>query len=76
MPGATLGATLPPLAGAASRAGANALTTRQLRNIDELVRKRSLLYRQRVANPPREVIDPMIRASLLRSLLLADPQGE
>lgn len=50
-PGATIGATLLPAIGAASRSGANALTSRQVGKVDEMIRQRSPLYEQRKANP-------------------------
>jgi|GEM_PF-2965839 len=69
-PGATAGAAIPPLLGAIARSGANALTSRQVRRVDEMIRKRSPLYQQRVANPPMVPISPEMRAALMRGLLL------
>lgn len=75
-PGATAGAAIPPLLGAIARSGANALTSRQVRRVDEMIRKRSPLYQQRVANPPMVPISPEMRAALIRGLLLTGPSGD
>lgn len=67
--GAGLGAAL-PLVGATSRAVSNALTARQVRLLDELIRKRSPLFDEMVRGTPLERVAPERRAALMRALLL------
>lgn len=62
-------AVVPPTAGYAFKKLANALTKRQVGKLDEMVRKRSPLYEQTVANPVMAVTDPAKRSALARLLL-------
>lgn len=68
--GIALGASLPTSIGAGAKAIANALAKRDLRAVDELMRKRSPLYEERAANPEKYVISPEKRAALARALLM------
>lgn len=68
VPGAAVGAATLPVIGAGSRKLVNALTSGQVNAADELVRSRSPLYQQRVANPGTQADVPS--ESLLLKLLM------
>lgn len=68
--GAAVGATVPPAIGAGAKALANILAKRDLRSVDEMMRMRSPLYEERVANPEMYVISPEKRALMARAALL------
>jgi hypothetical protein len=70
IPGALIGAALPATVGAGARSIANALAKKDMRAVDELLRKRSPLYEERLANPETYVISPEKRAALARMLLM------
>lgn len=69
LPGAIVGATVPPAIGATAKSIANALAKRDLRGVDELLRKRSPLYEDRVANPNMNPISAEGRAAIARALM-------
>jgi hypothetical protein len=71
--GALIGAT-PAIAGAVSRSLANALAKKDVRKVDELIRKRSPEYEKRLADAPMSTITPEGRAALIRALLLEQSQ--
>jgi hypothetical protein len=68
--GGAIGAAAPTLAGATAKGIANILARRDLRAVDELMRKRSPLYEERVANPQTYVISPEKRAAMAKLMLL------
>lgn len=68
--GAAIGAAVPVVAGAGFKSIANALAKRDLRAVDEMMRKRSPMYEERVANQEAYVISPEKRAALARAALL------
>lgn len=68
--GAMVGAAIPTGIGLAARGTANALAKRDLRLVDELMRKRSPIYEERAANPETYVISPEKRAALARALMM------
>lgn len=68
-PGAVVGAGIPTVVGTGAKAIANALAKKDLRAVDELLRKRSPLYQQRLENPNMNVISPEGRAALARALM-------
>jgi hypothetical protein len=68
--GGAIGAAAPTLAGATAKGIANILARRDLRAVDELMRKRSPLYKERVANPQTYVISPEKRAAMAKLMLL------
>ena len=67
VPGALAGAAL-PVVGAGSRSLANALTKKQVRELDELIRSRSPLYESMKKNAPWEADTPEKSAALARAL--------
>jgi len=69
--GALVGASIPVAAGAAARTVANAMARRALKNTDELLRTRSPLYQERLAQSPMEADQLAKRAALARLLLLS-----
>jgi hypothetical protein len=72
-----LAGAIPPAVGYGARKAAIGLTQRQVKNLDELVRKRSPLYEKAKDNPPIEEILPAdIRAILNRALLLQQAGSE
>lgn len=73
--GALVGAAL-PVVGASSRALANALTKRQLRKLDELIRTRSPLYETMKKNAPLETDIPEKSAALARALAASAADSE
>ena len=73
-PGAVVGASAPLAAGTGAKAIANALAKRDLNAVDELLRTRSPLYQERVANPEMTVISPEKRSALIRALMLETQQ--
>jgi hypothetical protein len=60
--------------GTGAKTVANALAKRDMRAVDELLRKRSPLYEDRVANPNMSVIAPEGRAAVLRAMLAEQSQ--
>lgn len=71
--GAVAGAT-PAVVGAVSRSVANALAKRDIRKVDELIRKRSPLYEERLRDAPMSAITPEGRAALIRALMVEQQQ--
>jgi hypothetical protein len=71
--GAAVGASL-PVAGALSRGAANQLAKKDLRLVDEMMRKRSPMYEDRVANPQMVPQNAETRAALIRALMLQQQQ--
>lgn len=67
--GAMIGAAVPTTVGNASRSLYNNLTKRQLKALDEVVRKRSPLYAEMMKNAPLEMQTPEVQSFLIRSLL-------
>jgi hypothetical protein len=74
VPGALMGAAAPTAVGATARSIANALAKKDMRAVDELLRKRSPLYEERLANPKMSVKTPEGRAALIRALMAAEEQ--
>ena len=74
IPGALIGGALPAAVGAGAKSIANALAKRDLAKLDELLRKRSPLYEERLANPKMSVKTPEGRAALIRALMAAEQQ--
>lgn len=74
IPGAIVGTTVPAAGGAISKSIANALARRDLAKADELIRKRSPLYQERVENPDMAVVSPERRAAIIRALILQQQQ--
>lgn len=70
IPGAVAGAAIPTATGLAARGIANRLAKRDLALVDELMRKRSPLYEERLASPEMHVISPERRAALSRALMM------
>ena len=68
--GAVVGAGIPAAAGAGAKSLANHLARKDIKGVDELMRTRSPLYQERVANPEMAVISPEKRAALARILML------
>jgi hypothetical protein len=66
--GAAVGA-IPAVAGIGAKAIANALAKRELRKADELIRKRSPLYKERAENPAMRGDVQDMRALIARMLL-------
>lgn len=73
--GAMVGAAAPVAIGSSSKAISNALTRRSLNNADEMIRMRSPLYESLKANAPLEVARQARTESLIRALLMANPQN-
>jgi hypothetical protein len=71
IPGAAIGATIPTGIGAAAKSIANVLAKRDLRAVDEMMRKRSPLYEERLANAPLEADGLAKRAAIARIMLEA-----
>lgn len=67
--GAAAGAAIPAGVGAGAKAIANALAKKDLRAVDELLRKRSPLYKQRVENPNMSPITAEGRAAIARAMM-------
>lgn len=75
VPGAVIGASLPVVAGSGAKAVANALAKRSLKGVDELVRTRSPLYEERLANAPLKAEGLAKREAMARLLMqLRQPQ--
>lgn len=64
--GAPIGGALPIAAGLGFRKLANKITTNQAQRLDELIRMRSPLFQQRVANPEMQAASPELPMALLR----------
>ncbi len=69
IPGAAVGMALPAGVGATAKTIANALAKKDIGKADELIRKRSPLYQERLANPNMSVVSPEGRAALIRALM-------
>lgn len=69
IPGALVGAALPASVGSGAKAVANAIAKRDLRKVDELMRKRSPLYEERLANAPLVAEGLGKRAAIARLLM-------
>jgi hypothetical protein len=67
---AVVGAGAPMAIGSGAKAIANALAKRDLRSVDELMRKRSPLYEERLANPEMKTLSPEKRAAVARAMML------
>jgi hypothetical protein len=66
---------IPPLTGLASRKAAIALTQRQVKNLDELIRKRSPLYEKATKSPPvEEILNADVRSMIARALAASAAQ--
>jgi hypothetical protein len=70
IPGMLIGAAVPASVGATGKSIANALAKRSLNGVDELIRQRSPLYEEMLANTPMGVISPEKRAALIRVLMM------
>lgn len=68
-PGAVIGAAIPATVGSGARSIANALAKRDLRKVDELLRQRSPLYSERLANPNMTPVSAEARAAIARALM-------
>lgn len=66
---------VPPVIGTAARVTANSLAKRSLNKADELMRMRSPMYEERVANPELAVVSPEKRAAIARLLMMDAMQG-
>ncbi len=71
---AGLAGTVPAVVGASARSLANALAKKDLRNVDELIRKRSPMYSERLDDAPMSTITPEGRAALIRLLMAEQAQ--
>jgi hypothetical protein len=71
VPGALIGGGLPTAIGSGAKAIANALAKRDLRKVDELLRRRSPLYQERLANPKMSVASPEKRSAAARAIAMA-----
>jgi hypothetical protein len=72
IPGALMGGAAPAVVGAGAKSIANALAKRSINKADELIRKRSPMYEERLANPNMSVATPEGRAALIRALMAAE----
>lgn len=70
IPGAMIGAGIPATVGGISKATANALAKRDLKKVDELLRKRSPLYEERLKEAGKYVVSPEKRAAIARAMLM------
>lgn len=68
-PGGVIGASIPTVVGSGAKAIANALAKRDLRKVDELLRKRSPLYSERVENPNMTPVSAEARAAIARAMM-------
>lgn len=75
IPGAVVGAMVPAAVGGSARSLANTLAKRSVNQADEMIRKRSPLFEERVANPEMSMRDPEVRAALLRALMASAPSS-
>ena len=76
-PGAVIGAGAPIAAGAGAKSIANMLAKRSVKSVDELLRKRSPLYQERLAASPMEAEKLAQREAIARLLFgtgLAQPR--
>jgi hypothetical protein len=73
--GTAIGAA-PVLTGALSKSIANMLAKRDLRGVDKLLRKRSPLYQERVANPGQQAVSGELRAAIIRALMMQQSQQQ
>lgn len=70
--GAGVGAAATALTGRAMRSVSNSLTERALRQADDMIRRRSPLYRQMLRQVPAEGRSPERRMALVRALMAID----
>jgi hypothetical protein len=79
IPGAIVGGVIPAAIGSGAKAIANALAKRDLRSVDELLRKRSPLFEDRMANAEMAPVSAESRAMATRliaqALLAQQNQG-
>jgi hypothetical protein len=79
IPGALIGGGLPTAIGSGAKAIANALAKRDLRSVDELLRKRSPLFKERMENAEMMPVSAESRAAAARfiaqALLAQENQG-
>jgi hypothetical protein len=79
IPGAIVGGVIPAVVGSGAKAIANALAKRDLRAVDELLRKRSPLFEERLANAEMKPASAESRAAAARfiaqALLAQENQG-
>lgn len=73
-PGALVGASIPFGVGTTARSIANALARRDLSKADEMMRMRSPMYEERVANPEMAPMSAEKRAAIVRALMLQQQQ--
>jgi hypothetical protein len=71
LPGGFIGAATPTAVGLGSRALANGLAKRDLSSVSDLMRTRSPMYEERLANPETYIVSPEKRAALARALMMA-----
>lgn len=69
--GAAIGASIPVATGAAAKSIANSLARRSLNRVDELVRTRSPLYEEALAQQPFEASNLARRAAIAKLLMLS-----
>lgn len=74
--GAAIGAAVPTVAGSAMKSGAARLTQRGLRDVDEMTRRRSPLYEQRVRGTPVEAVGTANRTAPLRGAMIGNMSTE
>lgn len=73
--GAMIGASVPVAAGAGAKTIANILAKRSLKGVDELIRQRSPLYEDALANAPLVADDLGKREALVKILMQARDQN-
>lgn len=69
--GAAIGATIPPVAGIATKNFSNRLTQSALNQADELIRMRSPVYEAMLRRTPPTAVGPTKEAAVLRALIAA-----
>jgi hypothetical protein len=74
--GALVGASVPVAAGAGAKTIANILAKRSLGDVDELLRMRSPLYEERLANAPMTAENLAKREALVKILMQARSQNQ
>jgi len=70
---------IPPAIGAGARATSNAMTKRQIRLLDELIRRRSPLYQEALRNAPLRPqyrLNPAANAAVQRGLMFMRPREQ
>lgn len=74
--GAALGTILPMMVGQLAKGATNRITMRALRDADNVVRQRSPLYQDMLANAPYDATNGGSRAALMRALIaLRQPEN-